>query len=58
MSDLVEEDRAPRGGLEEACARGSGVGKGAALVAEELRLDERRWKRGAVHLDEGTRAEE
>jgi HlyD family secretion protein len=52
VPDLVEEERAAVGGLEQAGARGLGVGEGAALVAEQLGLDQVLGQRGAVHLDE------
>ena len=40
LADLVEEDGAAAGGLEGALARGDGAGERAALVAEELALDQ------------------
>src|SRR6185369_7876459 len=53
VTDLVEEQGAAVGRLEQAGAGGLGVGEGALLVAEELGLDERLRQRGAVHFDEG-----
>ena len=41
LADLVEEDRAAVGLLEEAPLLLLGVGEGAALVAEELALEQR-----------------
>src|SRR6185369_6402400 len=54
VTDLVEEQGAAVGRLEQAGAGGLGVGEGALFVAEELRFDERLRQGGAVHLDEGT----
>src|SRR3989441_4314049 len=52
VADLVEEQRAAVGRLEQAGLRRLRVRIGAALVAEELGLEERRGNRGAVDLDE------
>ncbi len=52
--DLVEEDRAAVRGLEEAGLGAPGVGKGAALEAEHLRLEEGLGDRGAVDVHEGS----
>ena len=53
VADLVEEQRAAVGGLELAAAARHGAGEGAALVAEELGLDQLLGDGGAVDLDEG-----
>ena len=52
VADLVEEQRAAVGGLELAFAARDGAGEGAALVAEQLALDQLAAERGAVHLDQ------
>ena len=52
LADLVEEQRAAAGGLERAAAQPVGAGEGAALVAEQLALDELLRQRGAVDRDE------
>ena len=52
VADLVEEDRPAVGHLEEAALARGGPREGAALVAEQLRLDQLRRDGGAVHLDE------
>ena len=49
LADLVEEERAAVGLLEEAAPRPIGAGERAALVAEELALEQRLGERGAVH---------
>ena len=41
LADLVEEQGAPVGGLEAPLALAQRAGEGAALVAEQLGLDER-----------------
>ena len=51
---LVDEERPPIGLLEEPGARGRRPGERAALVAEELRLEEVRGHRGAIEDDERT----
>ncbi len=56
VADLVEEERAPVGALEASAAPADGAGEGAALVAEQLRLDQLLGDGRAVHLDEGPRA--
>ena len=48
IADLVEEQRALAGGLEAAGAPRGRAGERAALVAEELALDQRRRQRGQV----------
>jgi hypothetical protein len=52
LADLVEEDRAAVGLGEQAQAIGAGVGERAALVAEQLALDQRLGHRGQVDRDE------
>ena len=52
LADLVEEERAAIGQLEAAGLRRVRAGEGAALVAEQLALDQRRRQRGAVDDDE------
>src|SRR5690606_17305565 len=56
LADLVEEDDAAVGDLEQAALGGLGVGEGAALVAEQLALDELLGERRAVDRDERARA--
>ena len=51
LGDRVEVDGAGAGDLEAAGPRGDGVGEGAALVAEELRVDQRAGEGGAVDGD-------
>ena len=53
FADLVQEEGAPFGGLEEADVVGVGAGEGALDVAEELALEELVGDGGAVDLDEG-----
>ena len=53
LADLVEEQRAAVGQLELALLGGLGVGEGARLVAEQLRLDQLLGQRAAVHLHVG-----
>ena len=53
LADLVEEERAAVRRLEAADAPLARAGEGAALVAEELALEQRLRDRGAVHDDEG-----
>ena len=53
LADLVEEERPLARGFELSRAILVGPGESAASIAEELRLDERRRKRGAVDGDEG-----
>jgi hypothetical protein len=55
LADLVEEERAAGRELEAPSLELVGPGEGAALVAEELRLDQRLWQRRAVERDEATR---
>ena len=52
LADLVEEDGAAVRQLEAADLAGVRAGEGAALVAEQLALDQRRRQRGAVDDDE------
>ena len=52
VADLVEEERAAVGLLEEAALPRLRAGERAALVAEELALDELARDGRAVHLDE------
>ena len=52
VADLVEEDGAAVGLLEAADAPGLGAGEGAALVAEQLALQQRLGNGGAVDGDE------
>ena len=53
--DLVEKQRAAGRDLEQARLGGLGVGERAALVTEQLALEQRRGECGAVQLDEGRR---
>src|SRR5262249_687870 len=53
QADLIEEDRAAVSRLEQAGLRLAGVGERAALVAEELRLQQSLGDGGAVDVDEG-----
>src|SRR5207244_6857537 len=53
LADLVQEDRAGVGELEAPGLALVRAREGAALVAEQLRLQELTRDRGAVHLDEG-----
>ena len=48
VADLVEEERAARRLAEQAAPRPLRAGEGALLVAEQLRLDQRRRQRRAV----------
>ena len=52
MTHLVEEQRAAVGCLEETRLGLAGVGEGAALVAEQLGLEERLRNGRAVDVDE------
>ena len=52
VADLVEEDRAAVGRLEHAAPLGHRAGERAALVAEQLALDQLLGNRRAVDLDE------
>src|SRR5262249_43553473 len=58
VADLVEEEGAAVGFAEEAAPGPGRAGEGAALVAEELALEERRRQRRAVEGDEGRLAPE
>src|SRR5208283_4613843 len=52
LSDLVEEERAPRGGLDLPLHELARAGERAALVTEELALEERLRDGGAVDRHE------
>src|SRR6185437_10620158 len=52
VADLVQEEGAAVGLLEEAAPRFVGAGEGAAIVAEELALEETLGHAGAVDGDE------
>ena len=54
VADLVEEERAAVGLLEAAAALRIRPGEGAALVSEQLRLEQIRGDRSRVERDEGT----
>src|SRR5205814_822616 len=56
LADLVEEQRAAVGGLEQADAVGRGIREGAFRVAEQLALEEVLGDRAAVDGDERLRA--
>ena len=56
ITDLVEEERAAAGRLDPSRAARGGAREGAALVAEELALKQRRRQRGQVDRDERRRA--
>ena len=53
LADLVEEERAAVGDLEQPLAVGVGAGEGPFAVAEELALDEVLGQGAAVDRDEG-----
>ena len=53
LADLVQEDGAAPGRFEQALLLGARVGERAALVAEELRLQERLGERRAGDVHEG-----
>src|SRR5262249_12759087 len=55
LADLVEEAGAAGRGLEQAAARRERAGERAALVAEQLRLEQRLGQRGVVDDHEGPR---
>src|SRR5262249_52030115 len=55
LGGLVEEHRAAMRGLEEAVLSLRGPGEGAALVAEQLGLEQRLRERRAVEAQERTR---
>ncbi len=55
LADLVEEQRAAGGQLEAPAPQPVRAGEGAALVAEQLRLEEGLRERRAVHRDERAR---
>src|SRR5215207_5628233 len=55
LADLVEEERAAAGDLEQPALGLLRVGEGAPLVAEQLTLEEGGAERRTVHLDEGLR---
>src|SRR5205814_884140 len=52
LADLVEEERSVVGLLEEPCPVRDGIGERAALVAEELALEQILRDGAAVHGDE------
>src|SRR5215470_4008095 len=52
VTDLVEEDRSPIGGLELADLELVGASEGAALVTEQLALEQLPRDRRAIDLDE------
>src|SRR5262249_31392667 len=52
VADLVEEDRAAVGGLQQALLLAVGSGEGPALVTEQLALEERVGDGGAVDRQE------
>src|SRR5215207_357566 len=52
ITNLIEENESSFGGLEQAELRLLGIGKGAPLVAEELRFHEIGRECGTVHVDE------
>ncbi len=54
LGDLVEKQRSARRALEIALMLAHGAGEGAALVAEELGLDQVRRDRAAVDGDDGS----
>src|SRR5262249_26338853 len=54
LADLVEEDRALLGGLEESPPVLRRAGKGPAAMAEELTLEERLLEGGTVDGEEGS----
>ena len=56
LADLVEEQRAAVGDLDQACFRRRSARERAALVAKELRLHEVAWQGGAVDVDPRLRA--
>jgi len=53
LGDLVEEERAPIGALEEPVSATNRPREGTPDVAEELALEQARAERGAVDRDEG-----
>src|SRR6185503_15956652 len=54
LADLVQQERAAVGELEATLAHLVRAGEGAALVTEELRLEQLLRQRRAVHADERT----
>jgi hypothetical protein len=52
MSDLVEEERAAVGELEQPGLHPRGTGEGALLVSEQFTLEKVLGNRRAVHVDE------
>jgi hypothetical protein len=52
LADLVQEQRAAVGGLDQADLARLRVGEGALLMAEQLALDQVRRQRGAVDFHE------
>ena len=55
LGDLVEEQGAACGGLDQTAPVAVGPGEGPAAVAEQLRLDQLLRDGGAVDADEGAR---
>src|ERR1043166_1921612 len=53
LADLVQEKRRAVGGFDQSALGGGRAGEGPALVAEELRLEERFGERRAVDGDDG-----
>ena len=58
VADLVEQQRAARGGADDAGEVLDGAGEGAAPMAEELRVEHVLRGGGAVEGDEGALARE
>src|SRR4030095_3019619 len=54
--DLVQEQRAGMGDLEEAGLRLAGIGEGAPLESKQLRLEQRLGDGRAVDVDERARS--
>src|SRR3990172_4375607 len=54
LADLIHEHGPAVGLIEQAALVAIGIGKAAAYVPEELRLEQRVRHAGAVHRDEGT----
>ena len=53
LADLVEEERSAVGALEPALPLADRAGEAAALVTEELGIDQSGRDRAAVHAQEG-----
>ena len=56
VADLVEEERAAVGALDQALAVGRGAGEGPAHVAEQLALDQRLGQRAQLTATKGPAA--